>query len=102
MEGNAKSQEGSGERSDNGREIRIINGKRCEKVYSGYTVRQYYSHSTLEKGPGPGWDIFSAAPDKICEKYGIAFKINIKPTDLPDEPHYNWFEVVEGEDDKEQ
>lgn len=45
---------------------------------TGYTVRQYYSHSTQEKGPGPGWD------NKVTtlEKYGVD-----DPSKLPDEPY---------------
>lgn len=38
----------------------------------------YYSHSTPEKGPGPGWDSKRA----ILEKYGVD-----EPSQLPDEPY---------------
>jgi len=81
-------------------EIRIIDGKKYRKVPSGYTVRQYYSHETLEKGPGPGWDIFSAAKEDIAKRYGFEFtqpgdSFNFSPQDLPDEPLYLWEEVEE-------
>jgi len=45
---------------------------------TGYTIRQYYSHETLEKGPGPGWDTrFS-----VLEKYGVQ-----DSSELPDQPY---------------
>lgn len=46
---------------------------------SGYTIRQYYSHSTPEKGPGPGWDNRKTA----LEKYGVD-----EPAKLPDNPYH--------------
>lgn len=81
-------------------ETRIIDGKKYRKVFSGYTVRQYYSHSTPEKGPGPGWDFFIADQEELIEKYGIKFKTSLdrmrfKPENLPDEPYYEWEEVEE-------
>jgi len=66
-------------------ETRIIDGKKYRRVPSGFTLRQYYSHSTPEKGPGPGWDTRFRA----LEKYGVS-----DPAQLPDEPHYDW-ELVE-------
>lgn len=75
-------------------EVRIIEGKKYRKVFSGYTVREYYSHHTPEKGPGPGWDTFTSSPDKIAERYGICKKaLEISPNDLPDEPLYEWEEI---------
>lgn len=75
-------------------EVRVIEGKKYRKVFSGYTVRQYYSHETLEKGPGPGWDRFAGAPDEIAKKYGVHKPAEqISPNDLPDEPLYLWEEV---------
>ena len=65
-------------------EIKIIDGKKYRKVFSGYTVRQYYSHQTPEKGPGPGWDFRR----KALEKYNVN-----EPSELPDEPYYEWEEV---------
>ncbi len=58
---------------------RVINGVSYRKVDTGYTLRQYYSHSTPEKGPGPGWD----ARRKVLEQYNVS-----EPSELPDEPHY--------------
>ncbi|MFA5128598.1 MAG: hypothetical protein WC445_01375 [Patescibacteria group bacterium] len=46
---------------------------------SGYTIRQYYSHSTPEKGPGPGWDYKA----EVLEKYGAN-----EPSQLPDDPYH--------------
>lgn len=34
----------------------VIDGVSFKKVYTGYTERQYFSHSSPEAGPGPGWD----------------------------------------------
>lgn len=77
-------------------EVRIIEGKKYRKVPSGYTVRQYYSHETPEKGPGPGWDRFVGDPQGIAEKYGVHKKLlELSPNDLPDEPHYMWEEIEE-------
>lgn len=61
-------------------EMREFEGAKYRKVPSGYTLRQYYSH-TSEKGPGPGWD----SKWSILEKYGVN-----DPKDLPDEPYYTW------------
>ncbi|MEK7077109.1 MAG: hypothetical protein AAB967_02660, partial [Patescibacteria group bacterium] len=62
---------------------------------SGYTMRQWYSHSTPEKGPGPGWDMFVANQEFVAKKCGIELKtlsdvLRFKPDDLPDEPYYYW------------
>lgn len=67
-------------------EEKIIDGILCRKVDTGYTLRQYFSHSTPEKGPGPGWD----AREKILEKYGVD-----DPSALPDEPYSVWEEFDE-------
>ena len=67
-------------------EIKIFEGKKYRKVDSGYTVRQFYSHETLEKGPGPGWDFRWG----VLERYGVD-----EPSELPDEPYYNWVLVEE-------
>ncbi|HOX60728.1 MAG TPA: hypothetical protein PLV72_01830 [Candidatus Magasanikbacteria bacterium] len=45
---------------------------------TGYTIREYYSHSTESMGPGPGWDTHLTA----LQKYGVS-----SVADLPDEPH---------------
>ena len=45
---------------------------------TGYTMRQFFSHSTEEMGPGPGWD----GRWSVLEEYGVT-----NPSDLPDEPY---------------
>lgn len=84
-------------------EIKIVDGKRYKKVSSGYTVRQYYSHETPEKGPGPGWDRFVNDAEEIAKEYGIELKklgdlMRFNPNDLPDEPYYQWKQISESED----
>ncbi|MDO8584506.1 MAG: hypothetical protein Q7R85_00065 [bacterium] len=62
-------------------ETKIVEGITYRKVFSGYTLRQFYSHETPEKGPGPGWDT----------RWGILEKYNVRhPSELPDEPYYQW------------
>jgi hypothetical protein len=63
---------------------KIVDGILYRKVNTGYTLRQYFSHSTPEMGPGPGWD----ARQKILEQYGVD-----DPSALPDEPYYIWEEI---------
>ena len=46
---------------------------------TGYTIREYYSHSTPEKGPGPGWD----SRQSVLKKYGVSY-----PSQLPNQPQY--------------
>lgn len=72
------------EQSPLSEEIKIIDGIKYKRVDSGYTIRQYFSHSTPEKGPGPGWDTRS----KVLEQYRVD-----EPGDLPNEPYYQWEEV---------
>lgn len=69
-------------------EEKIVNGIRYRKVNSGYTLRQYYSHSTPEKGPGPGWDFRW----KVLEKYGVN-----EPSELPDDLFYIWEEIEDNQ-----
>jgi len=79
-------------------EIKIIDGKKYKKVDTGYTVRQYFSHETPEKGPGPGWDTLNSVggQDNLIKRYNIkTSKVWIEPSDLPDEPYYVWQEVEE-------
>ncbi len=45
---------------------------------TGYTLREYFSHSTPEKGPRPGWD----SRRRILEQFGVD-----NPSDLPDESY---------------
>jgi len=65
-------------------ELVVRNGKTCRAVPTGYTVRQYFSHSTPEKGPGPGWDFHMRA----LEEYQVT-----RVEDLPDLPHFRFEEV---------
>lgn len=59
----------------------MLEGKlhRAVECDTGYTIREYYSHSTPEKGPGPGWD----SRFEILEKYGVN-----DPSELPNEPFH--------------
>lgn len=67
-------------------EEKVIDGVTYRKVDSGYTVRQYFSQSTTEKGPGPGWD----TRQRMLEAYQVD-----DPAELPDDPYYLWEEVEE-------
>lgn len=67
-------------------DIIIVDGRKFRLVPSGYTIRQYFSHETAEKGPGPGWDF----RDRL-EKLGI--DRFTKDEDLPDDPYYQYEEV---------
>lgn len=69
---------------DDGRLYRVV------KRDTGYTVREYYSHSTPERGPGPGWDFRWP----VLETYGVK-----EPSELPDQPHYVLeLELIENEE----
>ncbi len=74
------------ERSDDPRErdVVVIEGKRYRKVETGYTLRQYFSHSTPEKGPGPGWDFRR----RILDQYQVN-----EPAELPDERYSRLEEI---------
>jgi len=61
---------------------------RVVKHDTGYTIREFYSHSTPEKGPGPGWD----SRWRVLEHYGVS-----EPNELPDQP-YVTFELEPIED----
>ena len=75
--------------------FKMVDGVEYERVPSGYTVRQFYSHETEEMGPGPGWDRFASSPDWVAEKYGIEWTSRFTPNDLPDTPYYIWRRVTE-------
>lgn len=62
-----------------------IDGVEYELRDSGYTLRQYFSHSTPEKGPGPGWDNRWS----ILEAHNVA-----EPKDLPDTPYLIWMPIA--------
>lgn len=80
-------------------EFKVIDGVKYEKVFTGYTVRQWFSHSTIEAGAGPGWDKFVANADAIFRRYGMdpdkMSMREIDPKNLPDELHYDWYPVSE-------
>ena len=59
-------------------------GKRFALIPTGYTVKEYFSHETETKGPGPGWDFRWP----ILKHYGIDH-----PSQLPDEPYYREVEI---------
>jgi hypothetical protein len=69
-------------------EYKIIDGVKYRKVDTGYTIREFYSHSTPEKGPGPGWDSKMHA----FKKYGVD-----DVSELPNDPYLIWEEVDEEE-----
>lgn len=82
-------------------EIKIIDGKKYHRVDSGYTIREWYSHETPEKGPGPGWDSRFHLDDKeyAMKKFGRTFTLDeiMNPHKLPNEPYYRWQLVEEDE-----
>lgn len=65
-------------------ELVVRDGRTLRQVPSGFTIREWYSHSTPEKGPGPGWD--TRFP--TLQKYGVD-----RPENLPDDPHFFLEEV---------
>lgn len=72
-------------------EIREFSGRKFRWQDTGYSLREYYSHETAERGPGPGWDLRW----DILKKYGVE-----EPSDLPNDIRvYAWEEIFE---DKEK
>lgn len=76
---------------------------------SGYTVRQWFSHSTEEKGPGPGWDMriaYLLDDEWAMEHIGRTFndeEVISRPFFLlPDVPYYRWNPVWDDEDEAGQ
>lgn len=75
---------------------KVINGVTCEYVDTGYTLRQYYSHLTPEKGPGPGWDTIEILLDaeKAVGRFGRTFTkdevFGFNGKSLPDLPFGRW------------
>ncbi len=67
-------------------------GKKFRRVNSGYTIRQYFSHSTPEKGPGPGWDMHQYKLDE--------YDVN-STSQLPDEPYYYLEEIIDEDEEDE-
>ena len=64
--------------------IKIVDGVKYRKVDTGYTVREFFSHTTNTKGPGPGWDKHLRA----LEEYGVK-----SVQDLPNDAYFEWIEV---------
>jgi len=84
-------------------DIMIKDGIKYRYTKSPYTLRQYYSHSTPEMGPGPGWDFRTRLLDDewAMEEYGMTFDRRVvfgRTKDLPDLPLYFWEEVFEDEE----
>lgn len=79
-QGNKITKEYGRDRLENG-DLVMYEGQlhRAVKHDTGYTVREYYSHSTPEKGPGPGWDFHQSA----LKKYGVK-----EPSELPNQPYF--------------
>ena len=65
-----------------------MNGEKYRVIDTGYTLREFYSHESESKGPGPGWD----GRWPILEKYGVT-----DPKDLPDTPYYRYEKAEENE-----
>jgi len=61
----------------------VLEGKNYRKIPTGYTEKQYYSHSTPEKGPGPGWDFHI----NYLEIRGLSQRDGLEK--LSDEPLYS-------------
>ena len=59
-------------------EVREIDGQKMKKRDTGYTIRQFFSHSTEDKGPGPGWDRHFS----VLKVFGVK-----EVHELPDEPY---------------
>lgn len=69
-------------------EIVEIDGKKYRKVDTGYTIKQYFSHETPEKGPGPGWDFRIS----MLKELGLD---PFRPETWPDDPYYKLTEIKE-------
>jgi hypothetical protein len=74
-------------------EEKTEDGVRYRRTFSGYTLRQFFSHSTSEKGPGPGWD----NRWEILKKYAVD-----DPSLLPNDDYYTWEEISELDPPREQ
>ncbi len=78
-------------------EIKEVDGIKYRWTDTGYTLRQYFSHSTEEKGPGPGWDFTMKLLNNKWseERFGRTFSDSesIYPQDFPDIPYFDWEEV---------
>jgi hypothetical protein len=82
-------------------DTKIIDGVLYRYVDTGYTLREYYAHTTEGKGPGPGWDTVESLLDeeRAIARFGRTFTqdevFNFKGKSLPDVPFGKW-ERVEG------
>ncbi len=80
-------------------DIKEVNGVTYRYEQSGYTIREYYAHSTPGKGPGPGWDTRGGLLDdeRSLKKFGRTFSVDevYGQSPLPDTPHYVWRPVEE-------
>lgn len=80
-------------------ERRTVDGKTYQRVDTGYTVREYYSHETAQKGPGPGWDTRERLLDDefALRETGRTFTLEEldNPMNLPNTTLYRWEEVIE-------
>jgi hypothetical protein len=77
-------------------DTRIVDGVTYQYIDTGYTLREYYAHTTPEKGPGPGWDTRTLLLDDAwaMEKFGVTFSENdVWSGSLPDIPLGQWVEV---------
>ena len=78
---------------------KFIDGTLYEYVDTGYTLREYFAHSTSRKGPGPGWDTRKILLDDAwaMERFGRTFSEeevwNTGSVELPDLPYGQWEEV---------
>ena len=72
--------------------FKIIRGKRFVRRPTGYTIREFFSHSTPEKGPGPGWDTRHWLDDIGLDSWN--------PETLPDDPYFVYDPEEVGEEDE--
>lgn len=82
-------------------DIMEFKGKKYRWTSTGYTVREFFSHSTEEKGAGPGWDFRKQLLDNdwALKNIGRTFTLkevygNTRET-LPDIPFCEWEPVEE-------
>jgi hypothetical protein len=75
-------------------DVKQIEGKKHVYKDTGYTLREYYSHFTDGKGPGPGWDFITRLADDeyTLKHFGRTFSLEevFDPALLPNTPYYRW------------
>lgn len=83
-------------------EVRVDkDGAQCRWTETGYTIRQWFAHETVEKGPGPGWDSRMSLLDneRSLRRFGRTFsETEVFGGALPDEPYCEWREIDDAED----